>query len=134
MVLYCHIYLVVPRSVDIITYDEYLVICSQIGAHHLLHIQYSSKLQSFVCFSRAPNSCRSQPDLADNQNNIIAEHYFERIDKFGHGWGDRTDRCVISTADLLISGEFLGIAWIARFYVRIANKTQWIGARIDLSG
>ena len=74
---------------------------------HLFHIQCSSKLQNCVlcpvsvasCFSRAPNSCRSQPDLADNQNNIIAEHYFERIDKVGQGSGDRTDRCVISTAD-----------------------------------
>ena len=75
-----------------------------------------------------------QPDLADNQNNIIAEHYFERIDKFGHGWGDRTDRCVISTANLLIYGEFCRIAGTERFYVRIANKTQRIGARIDLSG
>ena len=54
---------------------------------HLFHIQCSSKLLCSVsvarCFSRAPNSCRSQPDLADNQNKLLRSIILSELTRLG---------------------------------------------------
>ena len=126
---------------------------------HLFHIQCSSKLENCVlcsvsvarCFSRAPNSCRSQPDLADNQNKLLRSIILSELRRLGKVGGiGRIDVWYLLRidsfmenfvgsmlwifADWPIFRIFIGSQRIASYFGRIAVKIGGIAIRIDFLG